>query len=116
MFRSYRQFGWFQRRFAATAVSFLLTFCCGVLSAAIVIVPTTRYAESGESGSNKERCEELSLNGRLDQLRRMSLENGRLVASTAIPTCRVLGHAQRPVLEPPPGHRLANGLLAPILS
>jgi hypothetical protein len=79
-----------------------------------VIFPTTRYAESGESGSPKERCEELSVSGRLDQLRRLSLENGRLVASTAVPTWRILGHAQRPVLEPPAGHRLANGLLAPI--
>lgn len=108
------QSGWLRRQISAAVLTVTLPLMTGVLSTALLIVPMTRSAESVENGSPKERCEELSPAARLDHGRHLRLEYCRVVNTHALPTQLSLGHAQRPVLDPPAGHRLPNGLLAPL--
>ena len=76
----------------------------------LVAVPVVRASEMNENG--RERVEEPTVARRIDHDRHLHLENR--VAAFLQPARPCLGHAQRQVLDPLPGHRLANGLLAPI--
>ncbi len=102
---------WFRRRFSTAALTAALALLVGVT---LVVIPTIRSTEANESGAAKERGEEPSLTGRLDHARHLRLEFCGLATMRACPKPQSLGHAQRPVLEPPSGHRLSNGLLAPL--
>ena len=82
-------------------------------SISLVAVPLIRTVETSESGSPKERCEDPTLAARV-QHERQFLEFHNNIAAFLQPTRPTLGHAQRPVFAPLPGHRLTNGLLAPM--
>jgi hypothetical protein len=92
------------------AVIATLSLLAGGVS--LVAVPVIQSAEASESGAPKERCEDPTLTARFEHDRLHALE--RRVAAFAQSARPSLGHAQRPVLLPLPGHRLANGLLAPM--
>jgi hypothetical protein len=82
---------------------------CAVL---LVAVPLTRSSELNEISSQRERNEESSYANRVDNEKHLRLSHG---FTTFVQLARpLLGHAQRCVLAPPSGHRLLNGLLAPI--
>lgn len=76
----------------------------------LVAVPLVRASEMNEHG--RERVEEPTVARRIDHDRHLHLENP--VAASLQPARPCLGHSQRQILDPHPGHRLANGLLAPI--
>ena len=81
-------------------------------TALLVAVPLVRASELNEQGSQRERVEEPSLARHVDHDKHLILSSG--VAAFLQPARPLLGHAQRLVLDPLPGHRLANGLLAPL--
>lgn len=92
----------------ASAITVMAMFATG---ATVLVVPEIRAAEAGESESN-ERGEDTSLTSRFEHDQLMNLEC-RVAAFVEL-TRPNLGHAQRPVIEPHSGHRLSNGLLAPM--
>jgi hypothetical protein len=105
------QMGWLGKRMPALAAVMTVSLFAGSVS--VMAVPLIRSVESSESGSPKERCEDPTFTSRI-QHERQFLQFHRGVAAFLQPTRPALGHAQRPVLAPLPGHRLTNGLLAPI--
>jgi hypothetical protein len=78
----------------------------------LLAVPVVRAAEAGESSGSHERTEDPTLTTRFEHDRLVVLAS-RVAAFVQLAR-PLLGHAQRPVLEAFPGHRLANGLLAPM--
>jgi len=78
-----------------------------------LIFPDTRSNESQENAPPSERQEDFTTMGRLDHERLMKLEQRRLAIIFEVPSSH-LGHTQNAVLFAPSGHRLANGLLAPL--
>jgi hypothetical protein len=105
------QYGWLSTRFPALSAFVALTLFASSVS--LLAVPLIRSAEASESGSPKERCEDPTIVARV-QHERQFLEFHRSYAAFLRPMRSALGHAQRPVLDPLPGHRLTNGLLAPL--
>jgi hypothetical protein len=73
--------------------------------------PVVRTAEMNEQGP-RERAEDPTLAHRVELERYLRFASGP--CAFLQPDRILLGHSQRPILEPPAGHRLANGLLAPI--
>jgi hypothetical protein len=98
-----------RKRVSAWALSATLALFGGAIM--LVAVPVVRTAEMNEQGS-RERAEDPTLAHRVELERHLRLASGP-VAFLQLAQMS-LGHSQRPVLEPPAGHRLANGLLAPI--
>jgi hypothetical protein len=78
------------------------------------LVTTSRFSELEENSPVKIRCEEFSLSHRISPQRQLRLETARVFGVHMIFSPRLLGHTQNPVLSAPRGHRLPNGLLAPI--
>jgi hypothetical protein len=78
----------------------------------LMAVPLVRASEINEHESPRERVEDPTLTRRIDHDRHLHLEYG--VVAFLQPAWPCLGHAQRQVLTPLSGHRLTNGLLAPI--
>jgi hypothetical protein len=74
----------------------------------------SRSAELEETCSAKNRVEELSLGQRLNAQRQLRQEAGRVSAALTPLAPRSLGHAQNPVFNALGGHRMPNGLLAPM--
>jgi hypothetical protein len=105
------QQSWLGRRVPAFAAVMTMALFAG--SASVMALPLIRTVESSESESPKERCEDPTIASRA-QHERQFLEFHRGIAAFLQPARPTLGHAQRPVLTPLPGHRLTNGLLAPI--
>ena len=102
------QSGALHERISAWALSATLVLFGGIMMTA---APVVRSTELNEQGS-RERSEDPTLAHRV-VLERFLRFDGRPAAFLQ-PARLSLGHSQRPVLEPPAGHRLANGLLAPI--
>lgn len=69
--------------------------------------------ESQESSPASEHNEEFASIGRFDHERHMKLEQRLLAITFEVPSSH-LGHTQNSVILVPTGHRLANGLLAPL--
>jgi hypothetical protein len=88
------------------------SLCGAILGIFLLVVPVTRSSEINERAS--ERCEELSLGGRVERVRSLAIETLRGTPLGALTVVANVGHAQRPILDPPVGHRLSNGLLAPL--
>jgi hypothetical protein len=103
-----------QSEFATRAAA--PTFLAALLGILLVAVPVTRASENNERTTPNERCEEFSATGRCDRVRHLALEYLRVshVHSRAVAVLPNVGHAQLPDLDPPAGHRLPNGLLAPL--
>jgi hypothetical protein len=109
MFQNRLQIGSIRKRASAWAVSATLALFGGALM--LTAVPLVRSAEMNEPGS-RERAEDPTLAHRVELERYLRFASGP--GAFLKPDRIRLGHSQRPVLEPPAGHRLANGLLAPI--
>jgi hypothetical protein len=99
------------RRNIARVRSWLL-----VLSTLFVfLVPTIRASEMNEPGSSKERVEDATFTTRTASLLRSALHGRReaLVFASSI-QARLGREELRPQPAPFAGHRLPNGLLAPM--
>jgi len=94
-------------------LSTLLVVMAGGVGGPLLIFPESRSSESQENAPPSERQEEFTTMGRLDHERLMKLEQRRLAIIFEVPSSH-LGHTQNAVLFAPSGHRLANGLLAPL--
>jgi hypothetical protein len=77
------------------------------------LVSSSRFAELEENSPAKTRLEELSIGHRLSPQRQLRNDVVRLAAHVFL-SPRFLGHTQNPILNAPRGHRLPNGLLAPL--
>jgi hypothetical protein len=110
MFGIYHQSEGLGRRRPALALAASLALILGGVS--LLAVPVVRATEAGETSGSHERNEDPSLTTRFEHDRLLSLESRVASFLQLVRPC--LGHAQRPVLDLLPGHRLANGLLAPM--
>jgi hypothetical protein len=90
----------------------LLLLMLGSVGGPLIILPESRGGDSQESAPS-ERQEEFTTTGRYDHERQVKLEQRRLAIIFEVPS-EHLGHTQKIVLPALDGHRLANGLLAPI--
>jgi hypothetical protein len=86
----------------------------GGMGGPLVFAPESRSTESQENIPASERSEEFTTLGRFDHERQLKLEQRRLAIIFEVPACSRLGHTQNIVLFVPSGHRLSNGLLAPL--
>jgi len=100
-------------RLRSAVLSLLLIV--GGLGGPLVFAPESRSsaAESQENIPASERGEEFATLGRFDHERHMKLEQRQLAITFDVPSTH-LGHTQNSVILVPTGHRLANGLLAPL--
>jgi hypothetical protein len=90
-----------------------LVLIAGGMGGPLVFAPESRSAETEESVPASERGEEFAALGRFDHERQMKLEQRQLAIAFEVPS-EHLGHTQKSVILVPTGHRLANGLLAPL--
>ena len=86
----------------------------GGLGAPMVVASESRSAEMSESAPSKEHKEEISTPGRCDRHRHLPIGDHPSVILFIHRATPTLGHAQHDVLETARGHRLPNGLLAPL--
>jgi hypothetical protein len=86
----------------------------GGMCGPLVFAPESRLAEMQENMPAHERSEEYATVGRHDHERQLKLEQRRSAIIFETPACARLGHTQNRVLFAPGGHRLSNGLLAPL--
>jgi hypothetical protein len=101
-------------RLRPALLSSLLVAMVGVSVGPLLIFSESRSGETQENAPSSERQEEFASQGRLDHERLMKLEQRRLAIIFEVPASSRLGHTQNAVLLAPSGHRLANGLLAPL--
>src|SRR5690349_3931309 len=94
-------------------VAALLLLMTGTVGGPLIFLPDSRSGESQETAPTSERNEEFTTAGRLDHERQLKLTQRRLAIIFHVPSAH-LGHTQKIVLPAPSGHRLANGLLAPL--
>ena len=84
------------------------------LAALVMAAPVTLSNESNEMGSAKERVEDASLTTRSVSEKRACLCSRRIATVFAALTHVCPGREYRPEPAPARGHRLPNGLLAPL--
>jgi hypothetical protein len=101
------------KRGKSALLSVLLALVMGGVGGPFLTHPETRSGESQESAPISERQEEFTHLGRFDHERQLKLEQRRQASIFEVPSSH-LGHTQNSVLPAPSGHRLSNGLLAPI--
>jgi hypothetical protein len=97
------------RRMGAIPLAVLLFL--GGVGAPLV---ASRSAELEETCSAKNRVEELSFSQRVNAQRQLRQEANRVTVALTPLSPRSLGHAQNPVFNALGGHRMPNGLLAPL--
>ena len=85
-----------------------------LLGTLLLAVPTIRTGELNEIGSANERVENVAFASRPDNMRRTSQHGRREVIVFTSSIQARLGRDQRPQPATPDGHRLPNGLLAPM--
>jgi hypothetical protein len=95
-------------------VSGLLMIAMGGMGGPLVSATEARGSESPESVPVSERQEEFTTFGRFDHERLLKLEQRRRAIYGEVTDSSHLGHTQNIVLLAPTGHRLSNGLLAPL--
>lgn len=95
-------------------VAAALVGAVGGLGGTFLVAAETRISESEENLPVDERQEESIANFRIDQHRQTKLDERRSAIVFEAPAPARLGHTQNRVLFIPSGHRLTNGLLAPI--
>jgi hypothetical protein len=78
------------------------------------LVATVRLAEIWETSPVNQRTEELTEHGRLDTQRQLRFEERRIALAFYPATSNHLGNTCKPFFSFAHGHRLHNGLLAPI--
>jgi hypothetical protein len=85
-----------------------------VLGSLLLAIPTIRSSELNEIGSSVERVEDAAFVSRPETLRRTATHGRReLILFTSSIQSR-LRRGERVELLAPDGHRLSNGLLAPM--
>jgi hypothetical protein len=94
-------------------LSALLTAALGPLGGPGIFPTTTRPGEIQENAPLSERFEEFTTLGRFDHERLLKHQR-RLAFNHEVTDSSHLGHTQNVVLLAPSGHRLSNGLLAPL--
>jgi hypothetical protein len=92
----------------------LLTIAVGPLGGPGILPSASRPGEIQENVPLSERSEEFTTLGRADHERLLKHEQRRLAFNYEITDSSRLGHTQNIVLFAPSGHRLSNGLLAPL--
>jgi hypothetical protein len=98
----------------AALFSSLMLLLVGGVGGPLLIFSDSRSGESEGSTPPSERQEEFTALGRFDHERQMKLEQRRSAIIFEAPSSSHLGHTQNVVFLAPNGHRLANGLLAPL--
>jgi hypothetical protein len=83
--------------------------CCPIFA-----ITGTRAEENQETSPISERHESSSSSCRIDRERQHKHEQRNLAFAFVLALSSRLGHTQNAVLWAPSGHRLSNGLLAPI--
>jgi hypothetical protein len=78
------------------------------------LLAMSRSAELEESAPAKNLCEEFSLVHRGNSQRQLRFDAGTKMSALTVLPPLTLGHTQNAILASPRGHRLPNGLLAPI--
>jgi hypothetical protein len=101
------------KRRKSTLLSLLLALIVGGAGGPLLIFPEGRSGESQEGAPTSERQEEFTHLGRFDHQRQIKLEQRRQASIFEVPSSH-LGHTQNSVLPTLSGHRLSNGLLAPL--
>jgi hypothetical protein len=91
-----------------------LAVAIGGLGGPVMSAAETRASSSEENIPVDERQEESTATFRVDHHRQVKLDERRLAIVFEVPTSARLGHTQNTVLFAPSGHRLSNGLLAPL--
>ena len=101
------------KSFRSIGMAALLLLMAGTVGGPLIIFPESRCGDSQESAPASERQEEFTTNGRFDHERQVKIETRRLAIIFGVPS-EHLGHTQNIVLPALGGHRIANGLLAPM--
>ena len=91
-----------------------LLLICGGMGGPLVFATESRLAELHQNIPASERSEEVATLSRFDHERQIKQEQRLSAIIFEISANARLGHAQNIVLFVPAGHRLSNGLLAPI--
>jgi len=102
------------RRMSAALLSAVLTFAVCTAIGSLLIVPGIRSAEASENGPAKERNEDASFAVRLGSERQSSCERRHDRSTSACHMPTRVGYEHLPAVFPFSGHRLSNGLLAPL--
>lgn len=92
----------------------VLAIAVGGLGGPVVAAAESRASSSEENLPADERQEESTASVRIDHHRQIKLDERRQAIAFVVPTSARLGHTQNTVLFAPSGHRLSNGLLAPL--
>jgi hypothetical protein len=100
-------------RLRPVLMSALLVVMAGGSGGPLLIFTETRSGELQENAPPSERQEEFTTMSRFDHERHIKQEQRQLAIIFEVPSTH-LGHTQNAVLLAPSGHRLANGLLAPL--
>ena len=101
-------------RLQPVLLSTLLMLVLGGGGGPLLIFNDARASESEENAPTSERQEEFTTFSRCDFERLLKYEHRRMAIIFEVPASSHLGHTQKVVLLAPSGHRLSNGLLAPI--
>jgi hypothetical protein len=108
-----RQIG-LRRRLSLASFTAAPVTAATLLGVFLVTVPVTRASVNSERTDASERCEEIQFSHRNERIRRLALENLRSAQVRALVVTHTTGRSQWPDFDPPAGHRLSNGLLAPM--
>lgn len=100
-------------RLQPALISALLFAMAASAGGPLIVFNEARSSESQEDVPLSERQEEFTPISRFDHERHLKQELRQLAIVVDVPTAH-LGHAQNAVFFVPSGHRLANGLLAPL--
>jgi hypothetical protein len=99
-------------RGAFIAATFLLVL--GSMGGPLVVSAESRPGESQDNAPANERPEEFTTVNRCDHARQLKLERLRPAVTHKISSASRLGTTPTKSLRAPDGHRLSNGLLAPL--
>lgn len=104
----------FEQIFGKQLPAVFLSICVAVSGAALIITPNVRLAENIDSGPLNERNEQLSHAERfsIDKRLRNDAEPSRFAVAKISNVLRL--QFQCTGQHSPDGHRLSNGLLAPL--
>jgi len=99
-------------RAAFVAAAFVLVL--GSMGGPLVASAESRSGESQDNAPANERPEEFTAVNRCDHARQLKLEQLRPAIAFALSFDSQVGHTPVAALRAPDGHRLSNGMLAPL--
>lgn len=92
----------------------ILAFFAGGMSGPLLALADVRSSESQENAPTSERSEEMVTVSRCDHARHLRWERLQPAVTSKISVVFEVGHAPEVATHAPDGHRLSNGLLAPL--